>query len=115
MRSANLALRFLLELTALAALAYWGATAPTRVLFRIALAIGAPLVMATFWGMFVAPRARVVLPSAVRMVIGAAALVLAAAALVVRGRTGAGIVLGGLAVLNAIFMVAWKQDHGAVS
>src|SRR5690606_25875426 len=62
-KSANLVLRFLLELAALAALAHWGATASTRVLPRIVLGIGAPLAMATFWGIFVAPRARVVLPS----------------------------------------------------
>jgi hypothetical protein len=40
LKSANLVLRFLLELCALAALAYWGVTAKVQLAGRIALAAG---------------------------------------------------------------------------
>lgn len=42
-QSANLALRFLLELCALAALAYWGAQTGRGPVVKIGLGIGAPL------------------------------------------------------------------------
>ena len=61
-RALNLALRFLLELAALASLGYWGGTAPAGAAARAALAVALPVAAAAFWGMFVAPRARVVLP-----------------------------------------------------
>jgi hypothetical protein len=55
-RAANDGVRFLLELCALAALAYWGwQTGPTGV--SIVLAIAAPVAAAIVWGAFVAPKA----------------------------------------------------------
>ena len=76
-------LRFLLELCAVAALGYWGWQSGQTLPMRLALGIGAPLVAATAWGLFVAPKARFVVPSAVRLfvevvVFGLAALGLAA-------------------------------------
>jgi hypothetical protein len=71
-KAANLALRFLLELAALAALGYWGATVDADTAARVALGVGLPLAAALFWGMFVAPRARVVLSTGVRMRSGSA-------------------------------------------
>ncbi len=61
-KGANLVLRFLLELCALAALAYWGFKTGSEALTRIGLGIGAPLVTAVVWGTFVSPRAPVQLP-----------------------------------------------------
>jgi Protein of unknown function (DUF2568) len=52
----NLALRFLLELAALAALAFWGVDTGHSVLGRVALGVGAPLVAAVVWGLFAAPK-----------------------------------------------------------
>jgi Protein of unknown function (DUF2568) len=53
--------RFLLELAALGALGWWGwrTGGPTAV--KLALAAGAPLVAATAWGLFVAPKATIVI------------------------------------------------------
>lgn len=53
----NLAVRFLLELAALAALAYWGWTQHSGVL-RFLLAVGLPLLGATLWGVFAVPGDR---------------------------------------------------------
>jgi hypothetical protein len=46
-----LTIRFLLELAALAALAYWGLTQHEGLL-RVLLAVGLPLLAATLWGTF---------------------------------------------------------------
>jgi Protein of unknown function (DUF2568) len=56
MRYANDGLRFLLELAALASLAYWGFTDRGGA-GQWLLGLGAPLVAATVWGTFVAPKA----------------------------------------------------------
>ncbi len=50
----NLAVRFILELAALAALAYWGWTQHTGIL-RFLLAIGLPVFGAMLWGVFAVP------------------------------------------------------------
>jgi hypothetical protein len=48
---------FAAEVASLAALAWWGATAPLPLGWRIALAAGLPLAAALLWGLFAAPRA----------------------------------------------------------
>jgi len=70
---ANLAIRFLLELSALAAMGFWGwrqSDDPER----YALALIVPLVAATVWGVFAVPgdrsrsgKAPVAVPGAVRL------------------------------------------------
>ena len=47
---ASLALQFLLELAALAALGYWGSTSGDGTFAHVALAIAAPLLAAVVWG-----------------------------------------------------------------
>lgn len=61
-KSVNLVLRFGLELWALAALGYWGFQVGEGVLVKVLLGVGAPLVAAVVWGVFVSPKARVKLP-----------------------------------------------------
>jgi hypothetical protein len=58
----NLALAFLLELCALAALGYWGVWVGGGLVTKVALGIGAPLFAAILWGLFAAPRAPVSMP-----------------------------------------------------
>ena len=57
MRAANLALKFLLELAALASFAIWGASSESGAL-AVAHAILAPLIVALLWGRLAAPRSR---------------------------------------------------------
>ena len=59
---ANLALAFLLELCALAALGYWGVLTGGGPVTKTSLGIGAPLFAAILWGLFAAPRAAVSAP-----------------------------------------------------
>lgn len=57
-KSANLLLRFLLELCILAVLGYWGFKTGRELLLKIGLGIGAPLLAAVVWATFVAPNTR---------------------------------------------------------
>jgi hypothetical protein len=51
-KNANLLLRFLLELCALAALGYWGFKTGGGMAAKVGLGIGAPLAAALVWGCF---------------------------------------------------------------
>ena len=80
-----LLVRFLLELAALAAVGYWGFETGDSALMQWVLGLGAPLLVAVVWGMFIAPKATVEVPKGVWIglqvvVFGAAALALAAVA-----------------------------------
>ena len=101
MRAANLGLRFLLELCALAAVGWWGWTV------HPVLGIALPLVVAVVWGAFVAPKARYAVPRlawyAIQVVIfGAAALALGAVWSVAAGIAFAVVVAANLAVLAVV-------------
>jgi quinol-cytochrome oxidoreductase complex cytochrome b subunit len=108
-KGANLALRFLLELCALGALAYWGFKTGSGALTRVGLGIGAPLVAAVVWGTFVSPQAPVQLPGP--LVLGLQALVFgsAAAGLVATGHRTLALVFGAIIVINAVLMYVWGQ------
>jgi hypothetical protein len=90
LRAASLAVRFVLELGALAALAWWGSGTGSSVMVNVVLGLGLPLLMAAVWGAFVAPKARRRLPDPERLLVevvifGAATLALAASGAVVLG------------------------------
>jgi hypothetical protein len=79
----NLALRFFLELAALAALGWFGVHVGDTTLAKVALGGGLPLAAAVVWGLFVAPKATFDVPAGVWvglqvLVFGSAALVLLA-------------------------------------
>ena len=69
LRSIALALRFILELCALAALGYWGWKTGHGALTKLVLGIGAPLGAAVVWGMVVSPKATVDASPAVRFAV----------------------------------------------
>ena len=96
----NLAIRFLvLELGALAIAAYWGYTTGDGVL-RWVLAIGAPLLVAAAWGLFVSPKAKVDVPRPVRFAIELTILGAAAVALAATGHEALAVAFAALAVLS---------------
>jgi Protein of unknown function (DUF2568) len=66
MQAANLGLRFLLELCALAAVGYWGLHHHGGVA-QFVLGIGGPLLVAVVWGLFLSPKATVSIPSPARL------------------------------------------------
>ena len=109
MRAANLLVRFLLELSALGALGYWGSTTATRLHRRVLLATTAVLAAAVAWMLVVAPNAGIDAGPVVRWaveltVFGAAALGLARA-----GRPRLSVVLLVLYAVNRVLMEVWDQ------
>ena len=104
MRAANLALRFLLELCLLAALAVWGGQAGGSLAADVALAILAPLAAAAVWGTVVAPRAPRRAPDPARLGIELLLFGLGAAALIAAGHSGLGLALGIVGALNAVLV-----------
>jgi hypothetical protein len=100
--ASNLALRFALELAALAALAVWGANATATSTINIALAVGAPVVTAAIWGVWSAPRAPRRLRGYALTLLELGLLAVSAVALAADGHVILACVLVVLAVLNGI-------------
>jgi hypothetical protein len=107
-RAANLALKFLLELAAIAALAYWGATAADGVL-AVVLAVAAPAVFIVLWGLFAAPRAARRLPARSRIPLELGLFAVAALALVRAGSPVLAAVFAVLVVVNAALLTVFDQ------
>jgi Protein of unknown function (DUF2568) len=109
LRGANLALAFLLELCALGAFGYWGFKTGSTTFSKFGLGIGAPLLAAVVWGVFVAPRAAVPAPELLRFVIQVLFFGSAALGLATTGhRTLAGVFVA-IVVVNAILAYMWGQ------
>ena len=105
----NLAVRFLLELCALTALAYWGFRSGSGAGAKAALTIGTPLCMAVVWGLFVAPRSVVQLAEPIRFVLGLGILCLTAVALAASGHSALAIAFAVIIVANAALLAVWRQ------
>jgi len=112
MRSAIFGLRFLLELTLLVALGYWGFTAPDGVLLKLLLGLGAPIVAAVAWGLFVSPKAAVRLPASVVVGLELALFGAAAAALYVAGQQTLAVALAVAAVAQRAVLSALGEPAG---
>ncbi|PYI50542.1 YrdB family protein [Paenibacillus flagellatus] len=103
-----LAVRFLLELAALAALGYWGFHLDKPLLARIALGLGTPLAAAVLWGTFIAPKAALPVPLAVRLPLELAVFGAAAAALYASGHPRLAVAFLAAAVVDSALNVALK-------
>jgi hypothetical protein len=106
---ANEGLAFLVELLALAALAWWGAETGGGLFVHLLLGIGTPLVAAVVWGVFASPRATVKLPLA--GVLGVKALVFGAAlfGLDLLGHRTLAILFGVLAAANTVLATLGRE------
>jgi hypothetical protein len=109
LKGANLAVAFLLELCALGAFGYWGFKTGSVTLSKVGLGIGAPLLAAVVWGVFVAPRAAVPVPELLRFVIQALFFGLAALGLATTGHRTLAWVFVAIVVVNAILAYIWGQ------
>ena len=111
---ANLALRFILELCALAALSYWGFQTGRGWLLKTILGVGIPLLVAFAWGTFRVPndpgRAPVPVPGPLRLLLELAVFGGAVAALAAAGRPSLAWVLGLVVLVNYALLydrLAW--------
>jgi Protein of unknown function (DUF2568) len=110
LKMANLTLAFLLELCALVAFAWWGYQTGQGTLAKIALAVGAPLAAAVFWGLFVAPRAVIPTPPAVKFTLALVVFALATVALYVTGQQTLAVIFAALTLLNRMLILVWRQQ-----
>ncbi len=115
LKAANLALRFILELGALVALGYWGFHTGSTEALRWILGIGAPLLMAVVWGLFIAPRARFHVPDAIWILLQVVVFGSAAAALFASDEPALGVVFLTVVILNALLMVLWRQGRASLA
>jgi uncharacterized protein DUF2568 len=111
-KSANLGLRFLLELSALAATAYWGFATASGVKQWV-LGLGAPIAVAVVWGLFVSPKAKVALPHPARFAIELLVWAAAAVALVAAGQVALGIVFATFALVSGALNYMWADKAPA--
>ncbi len=111
LRGVTLTIRFLCELSMLAALASWG--------FRVGdgmwawvLGVGAPLLAAVVWGALVAPKARWPVPIPARVVIELALFGAAAGTLAVAGQPLLAVVLGVAALATSLLNASQERQAG---
>jgi hypothetical protein len=109
LKAANLALAFVLELCALAALAYWGFHTGTSTISRTVLGFGAPLLAAAVWGLFVAPQATYNVSDAARLALTLLVFGAAAVALFAAGRPTLAVLLLVVFAINRILQHVWGQ------
>lgn len=107
-RSANLAIKFGLELAALASFAYWGSTLPGAALSAI-IAVSAPVAMIVLWGTFAAPRARRRLSRDTRIPFELTVFALAAGALLASGEPALAVAFATSVAVNSILLTAFDQ------
>lgn len=107
LKAVTLGVKFLLELAALAALAWWGGTVGHGVV-SVLIAIAAPVLAAVLWGRWAAPRAQRRLPLGRRVPFELGVFALAALAI---GTVSviAGVVLAAVVVVNAALLTTFAQ------
>ncbi len=108
MRTLSLALKFLLELAAFAAFAYWGAQTGNGVV-SVLLAVAAPALAIALWALFAAPRSARRLATRPRVCFELAVFGLAAVALLAAGAPVPALVLAVLAVISAALLARFDQ------
>lgn len=110
LKTINLGFHFLLELAALAALAYWGFNIGENWLVKILLGVGVPFLGALVWGVFRVPNdpgpAVVAVPGFIRLIIEWGLFGLAAAGLFAAGAHTLGWAFLIAAVINYAIMYA---------
>ena len=114
-RGLNLALAFLLELAAFAALGYGGANLDGPTWLRVLLAIVLPILGIGLWALFAAAAKPLVpVPSWVKILVKVLVYGGAAVLLFVVGARGPAIVLAVLVVVNTALIRLGRLDEGVV-
>jgi hypothetical protein len=109
LKMSNLALRFLLEICMLAAVAFWGFKTQSNWVLKILLGIGLPVLIATLWGMFLAPKATRPLSGASFLTLELILFSTGALALFASGKPTLGWVYAVAVIVNKILLNVWKS------
>ncbi len=112
MRGLNLGLRFILEVCALAALAYGGWHLPGPAWLRVLLAIALPLIAAVIWARWVAPKASHPIPDPQRLIPEWIVFGGAVVALILTGHPILATILAVLAAANRWALHALRTTTG---
>ncbi|WP_055599185.1 DUF2568 domain-containing protein [Streptomyces aureus] len=104
-------LAFLLELAALAVLAWWGWGSAESLAPRLLLAVAAPAAAAVLWGLFAAPKARFRVSLAGVLAVKALVFGAAAAALVVLERPGWATAFAVVVVVNTALVTLDRRGR----
>jgi Protein of unknown function (DUF2568) len=103
MKAVNDGVRFLLEICALAAIAYWGWRTGNSTATRLLISIGGVLLVAVVWAVFRSESDAVVeVPTAIRIVIEVSLFAAATAALVLVDRVRLAVAFAVIAAINEI-------------
>jgi Protein of unknown function (DUF2568) len=104
----NLAVRFLLELCALAAVGFWGFQTGNGMM-KWVLGIGTPIFLAMIWGVFGSPKAMIVVPTPLHIFIEIIVFGIPVIALYAAGKFQLAWIYGICVVINRLLMFLWKQ------
>lgn len=104
LRSANLTVRLLCELGLLVALAVWGFHTGTGMAAKVALGLGAPLLAAVIWGLWVAPASRRRLADPARLAVEVLLFAAGVAALAAAGYVLVAVIFAVVVAANIILV-----------
>ena len=109
LKTINLGLRFILELSALVSLGYWGFKVGNGWLIKVLLGLGVPLVAALVWGAFIAPKAPYPPARSIRLVLEFLVFGSAALALVLADHKPLGLFFAAVVLMNELLLFLWGQ------
>jgi hypothetical protein len=104
----NLLVRFLIELCMLAAVGYWGFKTQSGWVTKSLFGIGLPVLIATLWGLFIAPKAAYPLRGASYLTLELVLLFSGTAALFASGKPTLGWAYTLTVIVNRILIFVWK-------
>ena len=109
MRPANLALRFALELAAIAALVAFGLSLDASVVVRVVVAVAAAGAFIAVWGRWRAPKSQSRLADPEGLALELVLFALATAALIAAGAPVLAAIFAVLVIVNEVLLQAFDQ------
>ncbi|RDW18348.1 hypothetical protein CWR48_12265 [Oceanobacillus arenosus] len=106
------ALLFLLEVAGLISFSYWGFHLGKEFFIKILIGLGTPVLVAIFWGLFLAPKATYQLNEPLLSVLQLMVFTLAAAALYFSGKSSLGIAYLITVLLTKFLIYVVELNHG---
>ncbi|MEZ4673015.1 MAG: YrdB family protein [Caldilineaceae bacterium] len=110
MRTVNLGVRFLLELSILFAVGAWGWTLGAHAGTRIIWALGLSLLVALVWGIFLAPASLRRLRATWRFPVELGIITIAVVALYTTQRSISAAIFAFVYMINKLLMYIWGQS-----
>lgn len=100
---------FAMELCALGAFSYWGFHMNKGWFINTVFGIGTPLLVAIFWGTFIAPKATFAVAIPIRILLQSIVFALATTALFAAGKGKLAIIFGVVVVIEMILMYSIEE------